>query len=115
MPERKKLNIVNGSLTGLKTLILVLVLLIWMFGDSTVAGWAESNPYILVRPVNDWVDGFYWTGPEVTLTIEDPLTHEVYTETQAVNESGDFMFKLGDYFDIQPGHFVVVTDGVTTK
>lgn len=115
--KRKKLNIVNGSLTGLKTLIFGLVILIWMFGGSTISGGTEP-PYIMVRPANDWVDGNFWPiGVLVTLTIDDPFTGVVvdHMDTQTVTESGQFRFELGGAFDIQPGHIVVVTDGVTTK
>ena len=102
----------NGSLKRLKTPVLGLMVLIWMFGGSTVA-WAE-DPYITVRPNNNWVGGSSWPlGAKITLTIDD-LTNGMgvdYTsDIQTVDGSGEFRFELGESFDIQPGHVVRATD-----
>jgi hypothetical protein len=48
------------------------------------------------------------------LTIEDG-SGVVYTDSQTAQPNGWFNFNLGGVFDIERGHIVTVSDGITTK
>ncbi len=87
---------------------------------------AGDAPVIWVQPDDDeGVAGLYWPdGAEVTLTIDDPGTGEAvdYGPDARLAEPSDFdpqttvvEFDLQGIFDVQPGHEVTLTDGVTTK
>ncbi len=87
-------------------------------GDSTHRGWyveAPPQPNFFVRPNGDEIWGSEWFGgPEVTVTIDDDDDPaEVLFEV--VLETGDGEFYEGIAYDIVPGHYVVVTDGVFAK
>ncbi|MDH3755766.1 MAG: ABC transporter substrate-binding protein, partial [Acidimicrobiia bacterium] len=87
-------------------------------GDSSHRGWyVEPPPNFFVRADGDELWGGDWFGgPEVTITVDDdddPAS--VLFETSAAVEDGWFNVFVGDEFDIVPGHYVVVTDGETTK
>ncbi|MGD1995120.1 MAG: DUF11 domain-containing protein, partial [Anaerolineae bacterium] len=80
------------------------------------------NPTFAVHPNDDWVQGWEWSlGETVTLSIYDPSTGNVYTDTAEVvvadwdPDQTHFGFDLRDLFDIQPGHEVTVSDGTITK
>ncbi|MDJ0663090.1 MAG: ABC transporter substrate-binding protein [Acidimicrobiia bacterium] len=88
-------------------------------GDSTYREWylePPAEPNFFVRPDGDQMWGHEWFGgDEVTVTIDDdddPATvlHEFTFEIY----DGEFMIENID-FDILPGHYVVVTDGESTK
>jgi len=85
---------------------------------------AGAGPVIWVQPNEMGVAGLYWPdGAEVTLTIDDPGTGQAvdYTDSATAGPS-DFdpqlflvEFDLQGLFDVQSGHEVTLTDGVTTK
>ncbi len=88
-------------------------------GDSTTREWflePPPEPNFFVRPDGDQMWGADWFGgDQVTITIDDdddPTTvlHEFVFE---VND-GEFVIEYID-FDILPGHYLVVTDGESTK
>jgi len=96
----------NGSLKGLKTPVLGLMVLIWMFGGSTTFG-EEELPWIRVRPNIDLVQGFSWpVGLPIDLTIDGVS----YGGGTTVDGSGEFSFELGGIFDIQQGDVVRATE-----
>ena len=91
-------------------------------GDGTVVDWQVPNPRFWVSPVDERVDGYEWPeGAEVTLLIDDPgIPGPVdYSDSQIVTSDpccGTFVaFDLQGAFDVQPGHIVTLTDGVTVK
>jgi hypothetical protein len=84
-------------------------------GDSTGVWWA--SPRFEVAPDNEWVQSWNrWTpGATISLTIEDG-SGVVYSDSQTADTDGNFQFNVGDDgFNLQPGHFVTVSDGTTTK
>ncbi|NIM95390.1 MAG: hypothetical protein GTO18_16970 [Anaerolineales bacterium] len=83
-------------------------------GDATGVWWAA--PRFQVAPVDDWVASWAsWTpGATISLTIEDG-SGVVYSDSQTADSDGRFNFELWDVFDIQRGHVVTVSDGLTTK
>ncbi|GAG14046.1 unnamed protein product, partial [marine sediment metagenome] len=97
-------------------------------GDSTVMLWRMPKPLLNVMLNRDSVHGEEWPpGAEVTLTIDDPATggSPDYTDIQTVTTEAPGYgypwgytwvdFDLDGVFDVEPGHTVVLTDGVTTK
>ena len=83
-------------------------------GDSTGVWW--SSPRIEVAPDDDWVQSWsrWRPGATVTLTIEDG-SGVLYSDTQLVDDNGNFHFNLRDLFDLQRGHIVTVSDGTAAK
>ncbi|MFQ5892688.1 MAG: extracellular solute-binding protein [Nitrospinota bacterium] len=93
-------------------------------GDQTAFGWRVPNPAFTVDPLEDQVWGNQWPqGATATLTIDDPGTVGSldYTETRTVlmapwdPRDTFLLFGLKGFFDIQPGHVVTLSDGVSTK
>lgn len=82
-------------------------------GDSTFVGW--SSPRFQVAPDDNWVqaDGRWTPGATISLTVEDG-SGVVYADTQVADEHGWFNFDLWP-FDLERGHLVTVSDGITTK
>ncbi|MGD1993858.1 MAG: peptide ABC transporter substrate-binding protein, partial [Anaerolineae bacterium] len=87
--------------------------------DYTIINWYLSNPRLSVRPEDENVDGWEWTpGATVTLTVDDdgdPGNGTLWTELSTSDEWGNVSFSLYDSFDVQPGHWVRLDDGVTVK
>ncbi|MEA2000575.1 MAG: hypothetical protein U9N84_01610, partial [Actinomycetota bacterium] len=83
-------------------------------GDSTGVWW--SSPKFQVAPQDDWVQSQNpWVpGSTISLTIEDG-SGVVYAGSQTADGAGNFNFNLWDMFDIERGHVVTVSDGITTK
>ncbi len=83
-------------------------------GDATHVRWAL--PSFQVAPDDNWVQANErWTpGATITVTIEDG-SGVVYSATQIADGNGWFSFGFGESFDLQRGHVVTVSDGVTTK
>ncbi len=76
----------------------------------------NNNCAIVINlgPDSDRVSGQNWSGT-VTIDFYDQGNGSLLYTTQAdIDEGGNFDFWLGD-FDIQPGHFVTATDGITRK
>jgi hypothetical protein len=69
-----------------------------------------------VAPEDDRVQSSRpWTpGATISLTIEDG-SGVVYSDSQTADTDGNFQFNLWNVFDLEPGHFVTVSDGTTTK
>jgi hypothetical protein len=90
--------------------------------NGTAAAGDDDSPYISVWLEQNVIDGYEWPmDAEVTLTIDDPGTVDDpdYTDTQTVGPRpfgpGTLVhFDLGE-FQVEPGHEVVLTDGVTPK
>jgi hypothetical protein len=83
-------------------------------GDSTWVWW--GSPRFQVAPDDNWVQssGTWPAGATVSLTIEDG-GGLVYADSQTADEQGRFIFDLWNVFDLQRGHVVTVSDGMTTK
>jgi hypothetical protein len=82
-------------------------------GDSTYVHWA--SPSFQVAPDHDWVESMspWIPGATISLTIEDG-SGVVYSDSQTSDVDGFFFFDLGG-FDLQRGHVVTVSDGMTIK
>lgn len=92
-------------------------------GDQTMHGFSIPNPRFGVRPSDNYVEGWDWNlGTEVTIEIDEdhdgnPEASQTVTVGPAPwnpNET-HFEYNFSGNFDIQPGHKVTVSDGVTTK
>jgi hypothetical protein len=93
-------------------------------GDATQVNWRVPVPRLTVVAADDRVDGYEWPeGAAVTLSIDDLGTPENpdYVDAQTViaapwdPEVTWVGFEFGDTFDVQPGHAVMLTDGVVVK
>ncbi|MBI9045017.1 MAG: hypothetical protein JEZ06_11055 [Anaerolineaceae bacterium] len=93
-------------------------------GDYTYVDWYLPNPNIEADPIQDRIFGYdFLFGAEVSISIDDPINGigEDYSDTQTVGyapwdpEQTWVEFQFGDTFDLQPGHVVSLTDGVTSK
>jgi multiple sugar transport system substrate-binding protein len=95
-------------------------------GDSTTLLWRPLNPYIEANPGSNWVHARDWpNGASVTLTIDDP-SNGIGVDKTATGTMGPSPwnptdpneivadFNL-DSFDLQPGHILKVTDGITER
>ncbi len=83
-------------------------------GNATRIHWQVSNPVFRVNPLHNYIWGHDWkAGNDVTITVGDTNDPDFIKFVQ-VEEWGDFGTSFGD-FTIEAGHFVTVTDGVTTK
>jgi len=88
-------------------------------GDGTNVAFGFNHRFS-VQMWSHEVNGESWIiGTSVTLTIDDPATYQSpdYTKTQTVNpDDGSVQFRLWeDGLTVQPGMFVTMTDGITTK
>ncbi len=96
----------------LYTRMLTLALIGFAWGNF--AAQAEDSPNFRVDPHHNNLWGHAWpTGAELTVTIGNPAAPD-WEGTTHVNEWGDFHLDVRG-FNIQAGHQVTVTDGVTTK
>ena len=100
-------------------------------GDETWERWSIDLPVIEVFPTEDWIDGYNWPeGSTVHLCINtgsfaaDPtvpaqcsLYHDSMTAYIPPGWGDQTLvdFDLGGIFDIQPGQYVSLSDGVTRK
>jgi len=87
--------------------------------DETSVWWGLPLPGFQVNPVLNRVCGYDWLYADtasIYIYDDDNLSDGWLwsVENVDVDEWGYFDFWLGD-FDIQRGHFVTVTDGITTK
>ncbi len=88
-------------------------------GDRTQVDWrVPGPPEFGVTATHDWVEGYDFAGDTITATFDDnddPLDGILYEEVFDVDPNQPNWLHVIDGFDIQPGQFVTVTDGVTTK
>jgi tetratricopeptide (TPR) repeat protein len=94
-------------------------------GITTGYEWLVPNPFFSVSFNSYRVEGEQWPlGAEVTMTIDDPSNGPGvdYTDTQTVVQAPwnppvytQVEFRLDEVFDVQMGHIVTMTDGVTTR
>jgi len=108
-------------------LIGVLLIVIFPLSGSVFSNEAHAQgeiPTLYAEISFDWVDGWNWPlGNWVTLTIHDmeggTLIYGPVTRQVGMHESDDATYVRfdiwEDQFDLQPGHFVTLTDGTTTK
>ncbi len=77
--------------------------------DYTEVFWEIPIPWFEINIVEDAIWGGNWTpGSEVTVTAD------TYTNTLTADENGNVGFGFMD-FDLAPGDYVEMTDGITTK
>ncbi len=77
--------------------------------DYTEVGWDIHMPWFEINIVEDAIWGGNWTpGSEVTVTAD------TYTNTMTADENGNVGFGFME-FDLAPGDYVEMTDGITTK
>jgi len=82
-------------------------------GNVTFNMWFP--PFFTVDPTTDTIAVHRWpanTGLDVT--VEDPAGPS-WSGSIVTDSNGDYWLSIGDEFDIDTGHTVTVTDGVTTK
>ncbi len=88
-------------------------------GDGTAYYWRVPNPRFGVWPLNDSVAGWEWrVGATINLAIDadgDAGNGVLYAASQTVDAWGNFNFGLSGVFDVQPGQWITVGDGVTTR
>jgi hypothetical protein len=100
----------------------------WVIPTSTgeitaPASTMANDPFMSVFVNTEWVEGERWAlGTDVTMTIDndnDPGNGVLYQDTQTVgiapwnSEETQVEFHLPN-FDVQTGHVVTLTDGITT-
>ncbi|MCK5646700.1 MAG: tetratricopeptide repeat protein, partial [Anaerolineales bacterium] len=92
--------------------------------DATQIYWQIPSVGLAVYVNTDRVEGQSWPlGTGVTMTIDDPSNGPGvdYSETKTVGQAHwdpadtQVDFQLDGVFDVQPGHVVTLTDGVTTR
>lgn len=77
--------------------------------DFTEVSWDIPMPWFEINIVEDAIWGGSWTpGSAVTVTAG------TYTDTMTADEDGNVGFGFMD-FDLAPGFYVEMTDGITTK
>ncbi len=80
-------------------------------GDNTWVGWHVNNPTFAVRTDGDNVNGWEWqANDQVTITLDYGPSF-----TAPTDEWGYFDIHLEGAYDIVPGTYVEVTDGVIVK
>jgi hypothetical protein len=113
-------------ITTPKTYLLVRLglaaLLAGLFYNTPSAGAQEvPPPSLAARLTENQVHGYQWpSGALVTLSVDDPGTGpgSDYTAQQPVDGDPNqtvVFFNLPDFFPLQPGYLVSLTDGATTK
>jgi len=84
--------------------------------DASFVIQANGDPAAFqVAPADDWIGSSnVWTpGATISLTIEDG-SGVLYSASQTADGDGNFNFNLWNLFDIQRGHVVTISDGLTT-
>ncbi|MES0344097.1 MAG: hypothetical protein ABUK16_08265, partial [Anaerolineales bacterium] len=106
-----------------KIVVLTTILLLGVVVSSGVAFAYSPDPWIRVRPLDEFIEGWMWPlGVDVTLTIDDPadLECEGYTETKTVDvfphdpTQSYVTFELQGQCDLHAGHILTMTSGTTT-
>jgi hypothetical protein len=88
-------------------------------GDSTQADWWVRHATFVVSAEAEWLNGGEWAPDSVvTITFDDDDNSDngvLFGTTTDSDGDGNLYIELWEEFDIQPGQYVVVTDGDVTK
>jgi len=92
-------------------------------GDQTWVDWHVLNPTFAVQPDHNWLAGWDWTPGNTLLVIVDetetPAEPYLFHDDSSFTIEGDGSFWIGldpgGEFDLEPGQYVILDDGVTTK